>query len=252
MMEIIGLEWRSTVSVLYHVPFNIGHLTLPLFSYYLRDWRYFQFAISMTSILLLSYYWLLPESPRWLFAVGRVEDSVTVLEKAAKLNKLPIANIRKNLEIIHAAKSEQKPAGNAFDLIRTRNMRVKTICMFYNWLACGVCFFGVSQYIGGIGGNIFKNFALGALFGLPGEYLSIYIVKRVIRFHLLTLGTISCIVLLKYLGRKKTLIVGNCVCSFSMLAIAFINPDNAEVVVTLASIALTGMYKMSSIFRAFS
>jgi MFS family permease len=71
VMEIIGIKWRELFSVLYQIPFNLGHLTLPLFAYYIRDWQKLQFALSIPSIVLLSYYWLVPESPRWLFTVGK-------------------------------------------------------------------------------------------------------------------------------------------------------------------------------------
>jgi Na+/melibiose symporter-like transporter len=220
-MEIVGVKWRELISVLYQVPFNFGHITLPLFAYFIRDWHRLQFALSIPSVLLISYYWLVPESPRWLFAVGRVDESVKVLEKAAKCNKLPAEKIRGNLELIHGAKSEQKAKGNFLDLFRTRNLLVKTICMDFNWFVCGMCFFGVSQYVGQTGGNIFQNVAMSALSGIP--------------------GTIACIFLLKYWGRKKTLIMSNCVCGFAMLTIAFIDPQETQIIVTLATIAITAM-----------
>jgi MFS family permease len=169
VMEIIGIKWRELISVLYQIPFNLGHLTLPLFAYFIRDWDRLQFALSIPSIILISYYWLLPESPRWLFAVGRVDESVKVLEKAAKCNNLPTDNIRNELETISKAKTEAVARGNFLDLFRTRNMLVKTVCMNFNWFVCGMCFFGVSQYVGETGGNIFKNVAISACFELPGE-----------------------------------------------------------------------------------
>lgn len=55
------------------------------------------------------------------------------------------------------------------------------------------------------------------------------------------LGTILCIFLLKYWGRKKTLILANCVTGIAMLAIAFVDPNNSEVIVILATIAITGL-----------
>lgn len=168
-MEIIGIKYRELFSVLYQIPFNLGHLTLPLFAYFLRDWHRLQFALSIPSVILISYYWLIPESPRWLFTVGRVDESVKILEKAAKWNKLPVENIRGDLETIHGAKTSQKAKGNILDLFRTKNMRVKTICMNFNWFVCGLGFFGVSQYVGESGGNIFKNVALSACFELPGK-----------------------------------------------------------------------------------
>lgn len=56
-MEIVGVEWRSIMSVLFHVPFLLGHLMNPLISYLTHTWDGFQMAISIPSIFLLSYYW---------------------------------------------------------------------------------------------------------------------------------------------------------------------------------------------------
>jgi len=40
-----------------------------------------------------------PESPRWLLAMGRVEETMEVLEKASKINKHPLpANMDKILK----------------------------------------------------------------------------------------------------------------------------------------------------------
>jgi hypothetical protein len=168
VMEIIGTKWRELFSVLYQVPFNLGHLTLPLFAYYIRDWQKLQFALSIPSIILLSYFWLVPESPRWLFTIGRVDEAAKILEKAAKCNNMPTENIRSDLAAIQEMKTEQVAKGNWVDLIRTTNMRVKTVCMCFNWFVCGMCFFGVSQYVGETGGNIFKNVAISASLEIPG------------------------------------------------------------------------------------
>lgn len=100
-------------------------------------------------------------------------------------------------------------------------MRIKTICMNFNWFVCGMGFFGVAQYIGETGGNIFWNVACSAALELP--------------------GTIACIFLLKYWGRKKTLILAHCITGFSMLAIAFVPPENSQLIVVLASIGIVGL-----------
>lgn len=111
VMEIIGIKWREMFSVLYQIPFNLGHFTLPIFAYFLRDWHDLQFALSIPSVILLSYYWLVPESPRWLFTVGRVDESVKILEKAAKMNNRQIDSIRSNLEAEHSTKSDSDKKG---------------------------------------------------------------------------------------------------------------------------------------------
>jgi hypothetical protein len=60
---------------------------------------------------------------------------------------------------------------NVLDLFRTPNMRVKTLCMYFNWVVCGLCFYGLAQYMGQIGGNIFINVAVS------GQFFSVLINK---------------------------------------------------------------------------
>ncbi|XP_037922443.1 organic cation transporter protein-like isoform X2 [Hermetia illucens] len=223
VMEIIGPKWREVFSVVYQIPFNMGHLLLPLFAYFIRDWRYFQFAISIPSVILISYYWLVPESPRWLFTTGKIDEAAVILEKAAKQNKLPTDHIRSDLE--EASKrnaSEGKTSkGDMTDLFKTLNMFKKTVIMIFNWFVCGLAFFGVAQYMGQIGGNIFANVAVGAALELP--------------------GTLVCIFMMKHLGRKITLISSNTLTGISMLCIAFVSKDTKWAIVALSSAGIVGM-----------
>lgn len=219
-MEITGVRWRELISILYQIPFNLGHLTLPVFAYYLRDWKQLQFAISIFSVLLISYYWLVPESPRWLFTKGHIEESAAILEKAAKKNKLPTKTIKTDLEIFAKSSNTtggQAAKGNALDLLRTPNLRMKTLCICFNWFVCGLSFFGVAQYIGQSGGNIFWNVAVSAFLELPGTLLCIYTTKA--------------------WGRKYTLIASNTLAGVCMLLIA-VNPN---LQVSLASVAIIGL-----------
>ncbi|XP_058448304.1 organic cation transporter protein isoform X2 [Malaya genurostris] len=222
IMEIIGPKWRELFSVLYQIPFNLGHLTLALFAYFLRDWHQLQFGLSIYSILLLSYYWLVPESPRYLFTSGDTDGAVRVLEKAAKCNKLPTENIQSDLNQYAKVKNTGSVSkGNVIDLFRTPNMRAKSLFMCFNWFVCGLAFFGVAQYVGHAGGNIYANVAIGAALELP--------------------GTVFCIYMMKAYGRKKTLIISNTLTGLTMLAIAFVPESVTWVNVGLASVGLIGM-----------
>lgn len=223
VMEIIGTRWRELFSVLYQIPFNLGHLTLPLFAYYFRDWHNFQLALSIPSIVLMSYYWLIPESPRWLYTIGRTDEAAVILTKAAKRNKLPYDNIATELDAARNSKgvTGQVNKGNILDLFRTRNLRMKTIFICFNWFVCGLAFFGVAQYIGQAGGDIFTNVAISAALELP--------------------GTVSCIYFMRRFGRKRTIMTSNTVAGIALLIIAFISADNYWAIVSLASIGIVGM-----------
>lgn len=222
-MEITGVKWREVISVFYQIPFNLGHLTLPGFAYFIRDWHYLQLALSLPSIILISYYWLVPESPRWLFTVGRIDEASAILEKSARMNKLPTEKIHQNLvaykKLLTTDNAQSK--GNFFDLFRAPNMRTKTLCMCFNWFSCGLCFFGLAQYVSQAGGNIFTNVAVSAVMGIPGTLFCIYTMKR--------------------FGRKKSMIYANALVGVSMLAIAFVPSTETTLIIALSSIGIVGV-----------
>lgn len=223
IMEIIGLRWRTIFGILYQIPFSLGHITLPGFSYFLRDWRYFQIAISLPATLLVSYYWILPESPRWLLSVGKSDQAVKVLSKAATHNKLPTSDIKENVNNYMQKRELNKDleTGNFMDLIKSPIIRIYTICIGFSWFTCGMCFFGSSQFIGQLGGNIFANVALSAVTGLPGTFFSIWAVKA--------------------LGRKHSLICCHAISGLSGIIAAVISPDLTWLRTTLSGLGLFGL-----------
>lgn len=84
VMEYVGNDIRYVISALYHVPFTLGHMLLALFGYYIRDYMYYQLAISVVNVFLLIYICVLPESPRWLLAVNKTFEAITLIERIAK------------------------------------------------------------------------------------------------------------------------------------------------------------------------
>ncbi|XP_072391461.1 organic cation transporter protein-like isoform X1 [Diabrotica undecimpunctata] len=225
IMEIIGTEWRTVLGILYQIPFNLGHLLMPLFSYYLRNWRHFQIMISIPSLFLISYYWILPESPRWQLAVGKEKQAIETLKKAAKRNKLPTEKIEQdvNLYLEHKRlnQKEEIHQGNILDLVRTPIMRVYTIAVGFNWFVCGLCFFGVSQFIGQLGGNIFVNVAISAVIQVPSTIFACYATKA--------------------WGRKKSLLIANIVSGLSIFIMGFVPSDLPWARTMLSSIGMFGL-----------
>lgn len=197
---------------------------MPLMAYYIRDWKTFQLAISIPSIILLSYYWLVPESPRWLLVVGRVKEATDVLTKAAKMNDLPHENISSEIASLYHSKvkdSQPTKKGNMLDLFRTPQLRSRTIFMGYNWFVCGIGFFGVAQYVGRLGSSIFVSVTISAVITLPANAISL--------------------VMLHYMGRRIALLISNLVCGVAMLVIAFLPKSAESLVVMLASLGVMAM-----------
>merc|ERR1719249_378053 len=64
----------------------LGWLTLALWAYLIRDWRDLVFYTSLPSLISVVLIWLVPESPRWLVAGGRLEEAEEVVRQGAKVN----------------------------------------------------------------------------------------------------------------------------------------------------------------------
>ncbi|KAK5637822.1 hypothetical protein RI129_000196 [Pyrocoelia pectoralis] len=138
VMEIIGTKWRTTLGILYQIPFNLGHLSLALIGYFIP---------------------------------------IKVMEKARRFNKIKANSIKDDVDVYMKKRSTEQAKGKFMDLVSTKNMRIKSICIFYNWIVCGLCFFGGAQYMGQLGGNIFVNIALSSVIQIPGTIFSIWFME---------------------------------------------------------------------------
>ncbi|CAG2061117.1 unnamed protein product, partial [Timema podura] len=168
-MELVGGWWRLVFSMISHIPFSLGHSLMAAIAYYARDWRTFQLAVSLPSIVLLSYWWTIPESPRWLLTAGRETEAIAILERAAKVNKRDVAQVVPAVKSFINQKEKRdsqdtNKKANILDLFRTPNLRLTTLCLYFNWLVCGFCFYGLAQYMGHLGGDIFVNIAVSGAY----------------------------------------------------------------------------------------
>lgn len=68
--------------------------------YLLRDWYTLSLATSVPFVLLFSYYWIIPESPRWLLSKNRIDEAEVIVQQMAKMNgkKVP-TNFLKKMEV---------------------------------------------------------------------------------------------------------------------------------------------------------
>ncbi|KAH8401937.1 hypothetical protein KR009_008735 [Drosophila setifemur] len=222
LMEIVGPRKRELVGILYQIPFNIGHASLPVIAYFVREWRWYQFSITIFSVVFIFYICLVPESPRWLFTTGRLDKSIKILEKIAKCNKAPTDTIRPEIEAAHAAMAARQPTkkGNVCDLFKTPFLRLKTILMANDWLVVCMVYYGTAQYISKLGGDIFVNNLVAAGVGIP--------------------GTCICVVMTKYLGRRITLIISNGLSALGLIVLACVSYQSPYAQVACAIVGLFG------------
>lgn len=85
VMEAVGPKYREICGCLFQIPFTIGHMTIPLFAYFYRNWNEYSLALAIPPLIYLGYFFVLTESPRWLITSGNVDEATKIVEKAAKM-----------------------------------------------------------------------------------------------------------------------------------------------------------------------
>uniref|UniRef100_A0A1A9X1T3 Major facilitator superfamily (MFS) profile domain-containing protein n=1 Tax=Glossina brevipalpis TaxID=37001 RepID=A0A1A9X1T3_9MUSC len=226
MMEIIGPNARVTMANLSHIPFCLSIAILTLLAYFLRDWRYFHLSLFPFCAVFLLYICLIYESPRWLFTTGRLEKAIHVTEIIAKKNGRPnesIILIRSQMEEAYKNRpiDSAKEQGNLLDLFRTPNICKNTIIMAMEWLNACTVFYGSTQYISRLNDDVFLNVFISGVISAPGCIISIFIVK--------------------YLGRRNSIIITNFVSALSFLLLPCMTDITPTVVVVFAVVGLVGV-----------
>ena len=51
-----------------------------------RDWQNLQYSFACISVVLVFYFFIVPESPRWLISKGDTERAEFVMKRIAKYN----------------------------------------------------------------------------------------------------------------------------------------------------------------------
>ena len=70
--------------------FVIGFAAVPVIAYLITDWFYIGLITTVPTVILfavLAATLYIPESPRWLISVGRVEAAKKIIQNVAEVNK---------------------------------------------------------------------------------------------------------------------------------------------------------------------
>ncbi|CAH2084667.1 unnamed protein product [Euphydryas editha] len=185
IVELGGKSFRPYLTGFIEIPYILGYITLPIIAYYIRDWRQLQMVTSLPWIFVIFYYFLIPESPRWLITMGYNKKAVEVLTHMAKKNNMPTDNIKElvDVAVMETQSSRTKQYGSYLDLFKTPKIRAYSLIMAYVWMCCAHTFFGINQYIGRLQGNIYLNVLVSSISLFPVLIIvvlaSLYIKRKI-------------------------------------------------------------------------
>ena len=96
MAEIVPEDSRVLCGGVLNYGWNIGSLLMTFLAYNIRSWQNLQLSFASISLVLVSFFFLVPESPRWLISKGKTEKSEDLLKSIAKNNGIDIDSTRFN------------------------------------------------------------------------------------------------------------------------------------------------------------
>ncbi|KAF5903594.1 solute carrier family 22 member 13 [Clarias magur] len=224
--NIIGPEWcgasrRSLFTIISHCNFALGLMILSGLAYGIRNWRTLQLVMSAPIAVLGVYFWILPESARWLLTQGRQEEAKKIILNAARINGRKVSDsLLEKLEAENTVRT-----GSMLDLFRLPSLRKRTLIMCYIWFVISLVYYGISLNVGNFGLDIYLTQLIFGIVELPAR--------------------LGCYPLVERFGRKKSqsaaLLLGGTAC-LVILAI----PSEYPIAVTV--IAVVGKFSLAASF----
>ncbi|XP_078667334.1 organic cation transporter protein-like [Branchiostoma floridae x Branchiostoma belcheri] len=134
--ELVSADKRGLVGMVIWIYWAVAYVLLAGIAYLIRPWMWLQIAMTVPFLVCISFWWIIPESPRWLISRNRHEEAAAILRQAEKVAKVTIPD-----DVFHDAiplSQEQEQAKKSetytfIDLVRTPNLRKWSLNLFFNW-----------------------------------------------------------------------------------------------------------------------
>lgn len=243
-MEMLGPSKRVLGGTLIACSYTIGEVLLGFIAMYTLDFRLLLRVIYCPMLLVLSYFWLIPESVRWLWVNGKSEEAVDIVLKAASANNVKLSE--KTLEVINSSLDTANDTDCSVDsqssekkneikkVLRSRILLLRLVNCFLVWMTCAFVYYGLSLNAVTLAGNKFLNFMLVCAAEIPGFFVTNLLSNRI--------------------GRKWTLSSSLIVCGLSCIGSQYI-PAESSVMARLSlfflgkaaiTVSFTALYVLTS------
>lgn len=182
-MEMVGPKYRVIAGTLCQYYYSFGYLVMAAVAYLLNfNWHYLQIVLSIPSVLFLSYWWIVPESVRWLISRGKYEEAKKQLEKVAKINKVDLDEEKVqemiNNTIKEKEKNENAEKAGVLDLFKHKRLCLRTLNLCFNWVVNSGTYYGLALSASNLGGNPYYNYLISAAVEIPAYAFNLAVLNN--------------------------------------------------------------------------
>jgi len=190
LTEVCENNWRSYLGIGYQSMFSVGYMTLSGLAYNWRSWHELTFVSALFCLPFAFVMFFIPESPRWLFSVGKTKQAKVVTRRFARVNGTEIDEETLWIEAERGeemkGEEEEQVQASLLDLFRTRPMRVMTFKSMFNWFVNNAIYYGISLNVNALEGSIFVNNTINGVVEVAGYIFLIVFMERIGRRWMLT------------------------------------------------------------------
>ncbi|KAF5269318.1 hypothetical protein FQR65_LT02620 [Abscondita terminalis] len=197
-MELVGPSKRTVCGITFQAGFALGIILVAGWAAIISDKQILQLVYGMHGLLLLGHWWLIDESPRWLWANGKITEAVKIIQKGLRINgsSLRLDPADYFTKVTKTSKTAHK--ANVSDLFKMPVLRKRTLNICLAWFANSLVYYGLSLGTGKLYGNPFVLLCLIGLVEFPGYTITVFLMDRTGRRSLMSffmiLGGICCII----------------------------------------------------------
>lgn len=255
-MELVGASKRTACGVSFQAAFAGGIMLVAVWGAFIPDRKWLQVIYGLHSLLLIAHWWIMDESPKWLWAQGRRDEAVKIVAKGVKWNGkgIPLD------EQYYLSKAKYMSTNNdentvesagLGDLFKTPNLRMKTLNVCLCWFANALAYYGLSLSSGKLNGNPFLILFIMGLVELPSYIALVFTLdvlgRRSITSTLMLIGGVCCIAA-AYIEQGSTLATSIVMVGKFMIAGSFavIYNYSAELFPTVVRNSAMGLGSMSA------
>lgn len=145
-VEMVGKKKREMSGIVLNYFYSLGEALVGVIAWLDGNWIHLQYWVSAPPILFIVYYWIIPESIRWLLAKKRNRKAFKIIRKAAKNNGVELSqsilskfeNNDEDDDSDNRSTSSKKSVGEVktatyMDLIRSKVLVVRCLMLFFIW-----------------------------------------------------------------------------------------------------------------------
>ncbi|GFS68784.1 organic cation transporter protein [Nephila pilipes] len=184
LSEIVGVEYRTTYCFAFKYGWTFAYMLMPYIAWLLPSWFWLQFVFTVPWLLLLSAFWIVKETPRWLLTKRRFDELEELLLYAAKKNGKNMNQAASEIKHYISYHSqikhkENERTGTVVDLLRTPAIRKSTIIIYYSWFINSYIYYALSYNTNDLGGNPYLNFFYSGAVELPEGIIFMFLCRYI-------------------------------------------------------------------------